>query len=200
MIYEQVLAGEPEVVVPHPLMQTSKQMREEVAEAAACYIGPRARLILVPRLKYQVDTVIEAEDPNDPANDRLIRVYTGSGLGPYLGPHTDWQELCCSHFGKQLLLHIRHIYTSMSMADIDDITIKFGRNAAPEIITKKGHHYNSRDIHSVESYEMFQSIAERYRKEEAGCSVEWVDAFMKETLDACAKIGHWLETRKRRWV
>lgn len=184
MIYEQVFVGDSEIVIPHPLMQTSKQMREEVAEAAARNIGLRARLVFIPNLKFPLKTVIQMEDPNDPRRYIPIQAHTDGRLRPYHLVNTEWQELCCSDFGKRLIPYVRHIWLNMSMADLQDITIKFKRDSAPEIITKEGDKYNSRDIRSVERYGMFQAIADKFQKEKAVCSVEWVNAFMEDILDA----------------
>lgn len=44
MIYKQVFSGDHEIVIPHPLTQTSKQLREEVVPIAARDIASRAAL------------------------------------------------------------------------------------------------------------------------------------------------------------
>lgn len=200
MIYEQVFAGESEIMMPHPLMRTSKQMREEVAEAAARYVGPRARLSLIPLNRTLVDTEIEMEDPDHPSRYIPIRMYKDRVLLLY-GLGTKWHKFCCNHFGKRLLPYIRQVRIYMRMADIDTITIKFKEDSAPEIIAKAGLYYRVRHPRSAEFYELFQSIAEKHRKEKVECSVEWVNAFMKDTLDAREKIRLRLENRERvRWV
>lgn len=65
MIYDQVFADDSEIVIPHPLMQTSKQLRQEVTQTAARKIGPRAKLNLAPRFyprDHEVYTSITMDD------------------------------------------------------------------------------------------------------------------------------------------
>lgn len=46
VIYDLVFTDDSEIKLPHPLMQTSKALRQETTAAFACNFGPRATLYM----------------------------------------------------------------------------------------------------------------------------------------------------------
>lgn len=192
MIYDQVFADDSEIVIPHPLMQTSKQLREEVTQTAARKIGSRGKLNLAPRFysrDHEVYASITMDDSAWTYHPRSPRLYTNKRSLPWPEADLFWRDFCYSEFGKQLIPHICHITIFTSMMNPKEIIIRFNKNSAPKITLIKNPYYENDNL-AAQAYQKCLLIAKKYQEQKAVCSVEWVDAFMRDIVDACSILVH----------
>jgi hypothetical protein len=86
-----------------------------------------------------------------------------------------------------MIPHIRHMRIIIFMEHLHEIIVGFSKNSAPEI-TIEDDHYDRRN--DVEFRRMCLSIAEKYHERKAACPAEWVDAFMRDIVDAWLIVVH----------
>lgn len=91
--------------------------------------------------------------------------------------------------GKRLIPRIRHITILTSMMNPKEIIIRSNQNSAPKITLRKNPYYENDNL-AAEAYQMCLLIAEKYQEQKVVCSVEWIDAFIKDIVDACSILVH----------
>ncbi|KEQ86346.1 hypothetical protein M438DRAFT_353484 [Aureobasidium pullulans EXF-150] len=186
MIFEHIFAEEAKPKLPHPLMQTCKQLEEEATDAAARILGTKVHFTLklnnTRRTSWSIRHTFRFRQP-EKKEARASPLFT-LGRG-----RTQWRVFRQSSIGKQMMARTKQISIHWLTPSAGFI-IDFRVDSPPEIAVYK--HWKKPDLRSHvsvdEAYRMMDATAIRWSTRKADCSVKWVDEFVNDLRASWIKL------------
>lgn len=176
MIYEHVFADCARL--PHPLMQVSKQVQAEAIDPATGIIGPKIELLL------SVNTHLIDYKLHYPVQGNVVRQYFHTGRGP--GPSTSARSWGFDAFGRyafspQLLSRMQTIRIFWELPAAHFVIVFRPGSLSPEVTLRADGSVDRRTrVTNEDAKKFFHDLAEKWRYDESGCSLKWVEGCIKD--------------------
>ncbi|KEQ98350.1 hypothetical protein AUEXF2481DRAFT_26733 [Aureobasidium subglaciale EXF-2481] len=182
MIYDHLFARRTEYKIFHPIMRTSKQLREEATTTLARILGS--------------GTILHIEDYGHTDGpffnfyhknaDVASNIFSGHpwisrGRQRYQrSPYPEWQVFCCSDLGKEMLPRMAIVAISILLDHMMHFVQRFSGAVRSDTAAELEAIRENQSRFQDRLYRVCLTRYKRWEKRSVTCSAEWIDAFLAD--------------------